>query len=151
MSAEGILRVNEAVVAATGLDRDTVDAGIERTRKKVKKRELYYHQYIEAQLLAGRSVIIVDDGLASGFTLRVAIESAQARGATKVVVSVPTGPSMSIDALARDCDRIYCANIREGVRFAVADAYQRWCDVSEDEVFKLLEEANKRQVEDQRS
>lgn len=141
MAADGTVQVNQALVAATGMDADAVENGIELTRKKVAQREQHYRQLIAARPLRHKSVILVDDGLASGFTLRVAIDSARARHAGDIVVAVPTGLHISIDRVARECDRLYCVNIREGLRFAVADAYRQWTDVSEEEVVELLKQA----------
>ena len=141
MSSDGTVRVNQALVGTIGLDADAVDGGIEITRKKVAKRELQYHELITPKSFKNKTVIIVDDGIASGFTLQVAIESARNRNAKEVIVAVPTGHSASIERIAKECDKLYCVNIREGFRFAVADAYKHWTDVSEDEVRNLLLQA----------
>jgi len=90
--------------------------------------------------LADRTVILVDDGLASGFTMRVAVAALQDAGASEVVVAVPTGPARSVERLADQVDRLYCANIRTGVRFAVAEAYENRYDVPESEVMDILKE-----------
>lgn len=140
MAADGTVQVNQALVAATGLDADAVDNGIEVTRKKVAQREQRYRELVPQHTFQDKSVILVDDGLASGFTMRVAIESTRNRKAEKVIVAVPTGHHTAIERVARNCDRLYCANIREGFRFAVADAYRHWSDVSETEVVDLLKQ-----------
>lgn len=140
MAVDGTSRLNQELVDATGLGSDAVTRATELTREKILRREKHYRQIIPKQGLANREVILVDDGLASGFTLRVAIESAKNQKAKHIAVAVPTGHSLSVEAVAALCDRVYCANVREGMRFAVADAYREWTDVSEEEVARLLEQ-----------
>lgn len=140
MAADGTSLLNNELVEALGLDKTAIERGTEKTRAKVIDREERYHAVIQARDLAGHNVILVDDGLASGFTLRVAIASIRTRKVRSVMVAVPTGHSASVERVAPDCDRLYCANVREGMRFAVADAYEKWTDVSEDEVISLLEQ-----------
>jgi putative phosphoribosyl transferase len=140
MAADGTSLLNQELVDTTDLDNDAITRATDSTRAKVLRREEHYHQVIPKQGLANREVILVDDGLASGFTLRVAIESAKSQKAKHIAVAVPTGHSASVERVAALCDQVYCANVREGMRFAVADAYREWTDVSEEEVVQLLEQ-----------
>ena len=140
MATDGTSLLNLELVDATGLDNDEITRATDATRAKVARREKHYREIIRKQDLANRAVILVDDGLASGFTLRVAIESAKNQNAKHIAVAVPTGHSASVESVATECDWLFCANVREGLRFAVADAYRQWTDVSEDEVVQLLEQ-----------
>lgn len=87
--------------------------------------------------LTGRRVFLVDDGLAFGFTMRTAIELVCRLGPAFVMAAVPTGHSKAVVDIARRVDRIYCANIRSSLGFAVADAYVIWDDVSEPEAERI--------------
>jgi predicted phosphoribosyltransferase len=80
----------------------------------------------------------VDDGLASGFTMLAWVDMVEKAQARETVVAVPTAPRRSLDRIAAKVDKIYCANIRTKPHFAVAEAYQNWCDLSEKEVLDLL-------------
>lgn len=133
------LRLNEALIERFGLSRDDIDAGIARTREKVQHRVTRLRRDCRQLALSGKPVMLVDDGLASGFTLQVAIEAVRNLGASPVYVAVPTGHAESVLQIAGDVDGLYCANMREGYRFAVADAYRHWSDVSEEEVLAELE------------
>ena len=86
-------------------------------------------------------MIVVDDGLASGFTMQVAARAVAARRPGKLIVAVPTAPADTVARIAERVDAVYCANIREGRPFAVAEAYRRWQDVAEDVAVELLERA----------
>ena len=83
-------------------------------------------------------VIVVDDGLASGFTMRAAVAALSRAGARELIVAVPTGHENSVRSLAEKVDIICCPNIRGGRSFAVASVYQHWSDVSEAEAEQIL-------------
>lgn len=137
---DGTVKLNEELVEQVGLSRQTVEEGIQNTREKVENRNRLFRGDRPMPRLADRTVLLVDDGLASGFTMRVAVAALQDAGALKVVVAVPTAPIRSVERISQQVDRLYCANIRTGVRFAVAEAYENWYDVSESEVTDLLKE-----------
>jgi putative phosphoribosyl transferase len=80
----------------------------------------------------------VDDGVASGFTLGLAVEAVRRAGAARVEIAVPTGPLAALERLLEVADAVTCANVRTAQRFAVADAYRTWFDESDAEVLRLL-------------
>jgi putative phosphoribosyl transferase len=89
--------------------------------------------------IAGRTVILIDDGIAMGSTMRVAIELCRNRKAGKVVVAVPVAGKVVADAIAKEADELVVLNIPSHFR-AVAQAYENWYDVSDEEVLDLLRE-----------
>ena len=88
--------------------------------------------------LARRPTILVDDGLASGFTMFVAVEAVRRTGAEGVMVAVPTGHEEAVATQATQVSAVYCVDIRSGPVFAVAAAYQDWTDASEAEALRIL-------------
>jgi len=106
------------------------DLQVELGNQKVARREQTYRQQLPPVALEHRHVIIVDDGLASGFTMRVAIASARKQHAAEIMVAIPTAHAESVVDVAQRCDHVYCANVREGLRYAVADAYGVWKEKS---------------------
>ena len=138
LAFDGTLRLNETLVRQAGLSKTDIELGTARTREKVERR---LHQWRGARpfpSLAARTAILVDDGLASGFTMLVAIEALRHQQAKEIIVAVPTAHSDSVIRVARQVEWLYCANLREGLRFAVADAYENWSDVEEETVGQLL-------------
>lgn len=95
-----------------------------------------YHAYIA--LIKFRTVILVDDGIAAGSTMRVALMALHNIGAAKIIVAVPTAHQESLLHIMDRVDALYCANIRSGPQFAVAAAYQYWDDVDEADVSRIL-------------
>ncbi|MGB5423296.1 MAG: phosphoribosyltransferase family protein [Desulfobacterales bacterium] len=135
---DGSLLLNEALIRQSGLSRDQVQAGIDKTRIKVAERVRRLRGGKPMTDLSGKTVIVVDDGLASGYTMRVAVEALARCGAVQMIVAVPTGHAAAVDEIARQVHALYCPNIRSSPRFAVADAYENWTDVSESEAETVL-------------
>lgn len=137
---DGTLRLNREAIERFGLAAAEVDMGIARTRAKVRERVQRFGAG-RAPALAGRAVILVDDGLASGFTLLTAVAAVRHGRPSRLLVAVPTGHGASVQRVVGEVDALYCANVRTALAFAVADAYEHWSDVSEDEALALLQMA----------
>lgn len=137
----GEFLLNDELVWRTGLTREQVAEGVRRTREKVGRRHSRFSAITGEPDFSGRTVILVDDGLASGFTMRVAVEAIRAAGATRILAAVPTGHGHAVRDVEPRVAVVYCANIREGMWFAVADAYRHWSDVDENEVEQYLRAA----------
>ncbi|MEJ2729091.1 MAG: phosphoribosyltransferase family protein [Deltaproteobacteria bacterium] len=136
---DGTCRLNEAMLAHIRLSEDQIKEGQVNTLKKVNRRVKRLRKGRPFPVLTDRAVLLVDDGLASGFTMLVAAEAVKRAGAASITVAVPTGHLESIHRIVEQVDAIYCPNIRSGMRFAVADAYENWSDVTEEALPGLLE------------
>jgi putative phosphoribosyl transferase len=135
---DGTVRLNMEMASRLGLKDEIVQAGIENTRNKVKKRVATFRSGKPPLQVDGRPVILVDDGIASGFTMLVAVEALRKSGATQIIIAVPTAHWEAVENVLPNVEEFYCANLRSGWAFAVADAYQKWTDVSEEEVIEIL-------------
>jgi predicted phosphoribosyltransferase len=133
---DGSVWLDEARMAGHGLTPTQVERAIAEARAKVERRLVLLSS---APLgLEGRTVILVDDGIAGGSTMRAAIAALRRQRAASIVIAVPTAHQEALDALAKLADAAYCANVRSGRSFAVADAYAEWRDLSDEEVVALL-------------
>jgi predicted phosphoribosyltransferase len=135
---DGSVCLNRALIEQVGLSDAEVQAGIEATRARVQRRALALRGSAGAPALAAGVNVLVDDGLASGFTMRAAVQALRGAGAQRVAIAVPTASRRAAEALAAEVDDLYCANVRSGASFAVADAYEHWYDVDESEAAALL-------------
>jgi len=142
---DGSCLLNEAMIKAVGLSDAEVSRGIEKTREKVLRRIAVLRKRAAVIEMTTRQVLVVDDGLASGFTMQAAVDALHRAGAKSIVVAVPTGHENSLQFLAKTADNVCCANVRTGPSFAVAAAYQQWGDVSEAEALHALQEYQTRQ------
>lgn len=135
---EGTVKLNKEMISQMGLTMEEIEEDVEEAKRKVERR---YHKFRGSAPfpdLSSRTVILIDDGVASGFTMLVAVEALKNKGANKLVVAVPTAHLQTLEKLSKEVYRIYCANIRGGWGFAVADAYQTWYDVEEEVVLDIL-------------
>jgi putative phosphoribosyl transferase len=137
---DGTVKLNKDLMRRVNLTAEDVEKGIEKTMAKVARRVKKLRGKQPFTDLGNRSAILVDDGLASGFTMRVAIKALRNAGANRIVVAVPTGHRRSAEMIAREVEKLYCANIRGGLSYAVASAYQHWSDVAEEDVVNILEQ-----------
>lgn len=135
---DGTVLLNDAMLSRLDLTDEQIDDGIEKTRRKVARRSDELREGRGPLDLEGRRVVLVDDGLASGFTMKTAVAAAKNSGASEIVAAVPTGHHNAVERLAQDAEYVACANVRSDLRFAVAAAYRSWHDVSEDEVREML-------------
>ncbi len=140
---DGTVQFNRELMARLDLTQEQIDDGIETTREKVGHRVRIFRGKRPLPEVAGRAVIVIDDGLASGYTLLTAVEALRNLGADNLVVAVPTGHDHALAMVAPLVEALYCANIRSGWSFAVAEAYRLWTDVDEEEVRRLLQATNK--------
>ena len=92
-------------------------------------------------VLRDKVVILVNDGLASGFTMLAAVRSARKRTPQKIIIAVPTASLGAVSLLAPEVDEIVGLNIRSGPVFAVVEAYKNWSDLTDEEVIKVLQNA----------
>jgi len=137
---DGLVLLNRPLLAQLPLGEEEVAEGIAATRHKVERRLADLRGDRPFPDLSDRTAILVDDGLASGFTMQAAVQAVRQAGASRVLVAAPTGHDHAVQSLSELVDELYCANIRFGSRFAVADAYEHWYDVPDAELKAILRE-----------
>lgn len=140
---DGTVRLNRDLLSRLGLSEKEIEAGKAATTGKVERRVEKFRGEPSYPALIRERVILVDDGLASGFTLLVGVEALKKSGTGEIIVAVPTGSAGAVRRVTAEVDRLYCANVRGGWSFAVADAYERWTDVSEEEALRIFKTAMK--------
>ena len=140
---DGSLWINENEMRHYGLSERDIAESVAAARAKVGRRAIRLRGGRAALAASGRTTILVDDGIAAGSTMRVAIDAVRRLGAARITVAAPTGHRHAVELLAGLADEVYCANVRAARRFAVADAYENWRDVNEDEAEALFGQFSK--------
>jgi putative phosphoribosyl transferase len=139
--ATGGVRVLDAhAVRAAGVTRAQLEAVTAVEQRELERRERQYRGDRPPADVAGRTVILVDDGLATGSTMRAAVEALRQEGAARVVVAVPIAPPETCDAFREIVDDIVCARTPEPF-YAVGLWYQDFSQTTDGEVRALLDEA----------
>jgi predicted phosphoribosyltransferase len=142
LGPDGKAVFNEALLARLGLSQEEIKGQMQRTLQSIRHREALLRAGRAYPMLRGSVAVVVDDGLASGYTMLAGLRFLKGRGPEQVVVAVPTGSEAAVRMLLQEVDALYCLNVRPGPAFAVADAYRHWHDLSEQEVLRLLEKTD---------
>ena len=138
--APGATYLNERIRRWVGLSGAELDALVEAKRDELAARSTALRGERPEPELQGRTVILVDDGVATGATMFAAIESVRARGAAKVVVAVPVCAADTYEELRGQADEVVC--LQRPVDFgAVSVWYRRFTQTTNEEVRGLLERA----------
>jgi len=135
---DGSLWIDPTAAKRWNLTREQMDQGIAEARAKVERRNLRLRAARALPEVAGRTAILVDDGIAAGSTMRAAIAALRKLAPAQIVVAVPTAHESALEAIGELADEVCCANVRGGLRFAVAHAYEIWSDLTDDEVARML-------------
>jgi predicted phosphoribosyltransferase len=137
MAPDGTVVFNEPLRRALGLTGEEERAVIESELTAIARRiEMYGAGTLPR--LKGKVVILVDDGLASGYSMMAAVRYVRQRGPKEIVVAVPTASQSAMSLVTRVADAVVCPNVRSGPVFAVADAYRDWRDLGHEEILALL-------------
>jgi putative phosphoribosyl transferase len=135
---EGAVRTfNASVIAAAGLTDAEVDDVVARELAEVDRCVQRYRQACPREPVSGRTAILVDDGLATGFTARAAIGFLRRQKASRIVVAVPVAPARTVAELAHLVDAVVCLETL-GSFTAVGDFYRDFTPVSDRDVAELL-------------
>lgn len=138
ISLGGGVFLNKALLSRLNLSPSQVQKQIDLVKENLEKRNRLFRKGSDLPDVSKKTVILVDDGLASGYTMMASIHDVRQMGAQKIIVAVPTAPKRTVEMIAPLAEEIYCANIREAPFFAVAEAYSLWYDLSLEEVVDLL-------------
>ena len=133
--------LNTQLVQLLGLSRDTIAEVARRERAELIRRAELYRGNRIALALIGRTVAIVDDGLATGATARVAVEVARARGAKRIIIAVPVSPREAIAELKLLTDEVICLHVPTQFQ-AVGEWYEDFDQITDDEVTSLLRKSS---------
>jgi len=141
LSWDGELILNDELVKYLGLTEDEVEESIKKTRKIIQARVKLFRGDRPMPEIADKTAILVDDGLATGYTMLAAIRSVKKRKPKRIVVAVPTASANAAELISREVNDVLCPNIRSGPIYAVADAYREWRDLTDEEVVEILEKS----------
>ena len=130
--------LNQKLVDSLGLSEEQIREQIEISRQELVDRNNDFRGGEPFPDLVGKTAILTDDGLASGYTMLAAIETIREHGIGKVILALPTAPLHSLENVAPYANMVYAVQIKEKGNFAVAEAYRNWRDLSRQEVIKML-------------
>jgi predicted phosphoribosyltransferase len=132
--------LNESVIAQLDNPDEVIDEVIEKERKELERREQAFRGDRPAPELEGRTVILVDDGLATGASMRAAVSGLRARNPQKIVVAVPTASPETCEQFENEVDEVVCA-VTPQPFFGIGYWYDDFSQTTDEEVRQILEKA----------
>lgn len=140
MTEDGTIILDKNLVSYLGVTQSYIREESEQQKNEINRRLKLYRQNKPYPELKNRDVILVDDGIATGSTMKAALASAKNRGAKTVTVVVPVGPPSTIKELETQADRVVCLYTPEFFQ-AIGQFYADFSQTSDDEVIELLKES----------
>ena len=138
----GQVFLNEPLVDALNLTEEDIERCVDEENEVIRRRLLMFRGGNPYPDLRDKTVVVVDDGLASGYSMLTTLKALKPLGVKEMVVAVPTAPMRAIQLVRPQADRIFCLNVRTGPIFAVADAYRVWYDLEDADVVRILRKAS---------
>jgi predicted phosphoribosyltransferase len=137
MAGTDTLVLNKEIIKLLNIDEASIDAAITRERTELERRNKLYRRGMPAPDIQGKTIILVDDGLATGETMRAAIVSLRDAGAARIVVAVPVGTTSACRKIRQEADDLVCLYTPEPF-FGVGQWYDNFVQTTDEEVLALL-------------
>ncbi|MFY9608113.1 MAG: phosphoribosyltransferase [Blastocatellia bacterium] len=141
IASGGVRVLNRDVVGYLDIPENTIDAVARKEQQEMERRERLYRGDSPAAEVRGRTVILVDDGLATGSSMRAAIAALKKLEPGRIVVAVPVAPPSTVDQLKREVDEVVCV-LKPEQFDGVGRWYQDFSQTTDQEVRSLLDSAN---------
>jgi len=138
VASDGTLVLDDDLVARVRASADYVQSETERQRREIERRIKAYRGASSALQLKDRTVILVDDGVATGATVLASVRAIKQQEPKELIVAIPVGPADTMHALEQEADRVVCLHTPE-VFWAVGAFYEVFDQTSDEEVIRLLQ------------
>lgn len=143
VAEDGSIFLNQSLVGQLRLGEKEISEQAEQVRSEIARRAALYRARLAPVSAQGKVAILIDDGLASGYTMVAAVKSAASRGVARTVVAVPVASADALEIVRTVADEIVPLVIARTRMFAVADFYSHWYDLSDNMVLDYLEDWEK--------
>ena len=142
IASGGVRVLNNDIIRALNIPEEVINIVVRREMEELKRREHTYRGNRSAPDVQNHTVILIDDGLATGASMRAAVIGVRARHPARIVVAVPTAAQEVCDAFEFEVDEIVCVMTPDPF-YGVGKWYEDFSQISDEEVSILLEEANR--------
>jgi len=137
---DGTILLNELIVERAGLSEQQINYQVSKVRADIRQRSQLYYGGKPPSVISNKTVILVDDGMASGYTVMAAVESLRHRHPRAIIVAVPVAPEYAIQQVGKVADRVITCVASTIPRFYISDFYRYWHEPDNDEVVNCLKE-----------
>jgi putative phosphoribosyl transferase len=139
ITEDGTLVLNESMLKRLNLKKTEMERQADIVRNEIMRLSMLYRKKITPSPVKGKTAIIIDDGLASGYAMLAAIQSIRNRNVAEVVVAVPVASEAAHSLIKPAVDNLICPIISHTHPFGVASFYKDWYDLSDEDVMQYLE------------
>lgn len=148
IAEDGTAVLNTETALRVGMTQEVLEATVKREVRELRRRMEHYRDGRAPIDVRGRTIIVVDDGLATGLTDLAAVRALRSRGAARIIVAVPVGARESVELVAREADEVVCPTIPRDL-LGVGYWYRDFSPVSDEEVIALLAAAEQPPLQSQ--
>jgi len=143
IAEDGIKVLDEETVSYLGLNDETVEKISQSVIREIMHRSSIYGN-ADKEIVKSSDAIIVDDGVATGYSLIAAIKSVKGMNPASITAAVPVASKDAYDRILPLVDNFICPLVEETYFFAVANYYKEWFDLEEDEIVKILKNSREK-------
>ncbi|MFC2038556.1 phosphoribosyltransferase [Chloroflexota bacterium] len=137
---DGTAILNDELISQFKLDSHQINYQINQVRVEIRRRTNLYRGTRPPTIISGKTVIVTDDGLASGYTMKAAVEALRKRNPKEIIVAVPAASQPAYDMVTNIADKVITCAIGTMPKFFIADFYNIWYDFSDRDVTQCLRE-----------
>ena len=142
VTEDGTIYVNKDIVAAIGVSESYLESEAQSQLREIKRRAQVYRKGAPPAEVSGKTAILVDDGVATGATMKAAILSLKKYSPKKIIIAVPVGAKETIDEFRKQVDEIVCLHVPESM-YAIGEFYRNFEQTTDQEVVSFLELAKR--------
>jgi len=139
VTEDGIIVLNDPMVHELQLTQEQIKHHVQKVMAEIRRRQEVFRKVIAPTSVTGKQALVVDDGLASGYTMVAAIKSMRKRGAESVVAAVPVSSASGWKLVRNEADEVVCPIVSSTYSFAVARFYEQWSDLTDEEAIESLD------------
>lgn len=133
--------LNDQLISQLGISQEYINMSAYQEREEIKRREILYKKDLKEHDIRGRTAILVDDGLATGFTAKAALIELRDKNPAKIILAVPVAPPETLKSITTFADETICLNAPADF-YAIGQFYEQFDQVSDGQVIELMKEAN---------
>ena len=131
---------NKALIGLLGVKEDYLEDEVNIERERAKQRLTLYRRYAPLPTIKGKTILLIDDGIATGATMLAVIQSMRKDGAKRIIAAVPVAPADSLALIEAAADEVVCLEITQDF-FGVSYYYREFSQTEDEEVIRLLSES----------
>ncbi len=137
--ADGAVVLNEAMVHGLGLNKETIKTIVEQVEEETGRCQEFYAPRFPNLDVAGKCAIIIDDGIASGYTTMAAVKLVRSRGASKVVAAAPIASRLGASLIGECADECIFEIVSPALPFSIGDFYISWHELTDEDVLRIAD------------